>query len=495
MDMDRIRGTAQQVGGKLRDVAGQVTGDRGMRAEGIVDEVAGGVRNLYGQAKDGLRDAADTAADHVGRTSGGGRPSLGPDCPGDRAPGRGPSAGGPLGRRHGGIPRRRAAPHAPLTDGRRRGGSPMAEVPDVARRRSEGVPSRLIRPPNRSELALLCWLDKEPRPVVIGPIGQCVKRGMVQARLQACRRRWRPEDDRDLLRDEPGTASPFDTGRQHRARPGWSIGRKSCRDGGFSTFEALDVGLRPSASPESDIMTASKGVRNTRSEIARAAAARARALRLAEGVPAPESSAPHLFIVRVAETGSACGWEIRRFGAIVLVKGETVYPDPAAAATGRRAGAARLAGRRGPAGLPLCRRRGRVTRTRTAWRVPRRRRAGPAPAPAPGRRSAGPGRGRGSIPARRPGAPAAMRRTSDRTSNCRCRSSARVGSSRSGMSALRARVWAMKTSWRWPPLSCARLRNARSSISRSRSTASTRCSSGSVTAQDRPCFRASSTDS
>ena len=78
-------------------------------------------------------------------------------------------------------------------------------------------------------------------------------------------------------------------------------------------------------------MTASKGVRNTRSEIARAAAARARALRLAEGVAAPESSAPHLFIVRVAETGSACGGEIRRFGAIVLVKGETVYPDPAAA--------------------------------------------------------------------------------------------------------------------------------------------------------------------
>jgi uncharacterized protein YjbJ (UPF0337 family) len=71
MDMDRIRGTAQQVGGKLRDVAGQVTGDRGLRAEGIVDEVAGGVRNLYGRAKDGLRDAADTAASHAGHTPAG----------------------------------------------------------------------------------------------------------------------------------------------------------------------------------------------------------------------------------------------------------------------------------------------------------------------------------------------------------------------------------------------------------------------------------------
>ena len=74
MDMDRIRGTAQQVGGKLRDVAGQVTGDRGLRAEGMVDEVAGGLRDLYGRAKDGLRDVADTAAGHAGpRPAGGGR--------------------------------------------------------------------------------------------------------------------------------------------------------------------------------------------------------------------------------------------------------------------------------------------------------------------------------------------------------------------------------------------------------------------------------------
>jgi hypothetical protein len=39
------------------------------------------------------------------------------------------------------------------------------------------VPNRLIRSPNKAELALLRWLDAEPRPVVIGPIGQCVKRG------------------------------------------------------------------------------------------------------------------------------------------------------------------------------------------------------------------------------------------------------------------------------------------------------------------------------
>lgn len=39
------------------------------------------------------------------------------------------------------------------------------------------VPTRLIRAPNKGEFALLRWLAAEPRPVIIGPIGQCVKRG------------------------------------------------------------------------------------------------------------------------------------------------------------------------------------------------------------------------------------------------------------------------------------------------------------------------------
>ena len=43
--------------------------------------------------------------------------------------------------------------------------------------RSGGVLNRLIRSPNKAELALLRWLDAEPRPVAVGPIGQCVKRG------------------------------------------------------------------------------------------------------------------------------------------------------------------------------------------------------------------------------------------------------------------------------------------------------------------------------
>lgn len=40
-----------------------------------------------------------------------------------------------------------------------------------------GGPTRLIRSPNKAELALLRWLAAEPRPVTMGPVGQCVKRG------------------------------------------------------------------------------------------------------------------------------------------------------------------------------------------------------------------------------------------------------------------------------------------------------------------------------
>lgn len=66
MDTDRIKGAAQQIGGKVQDVAGRLGGDHALRGEGIANEVAGTAKNLYGQAKDGLRDASDTAAGYAG---------------------------------------------------------------------------------------------------------------------------------------------------------------------------------------------------------------------------------------------------------------------------------------------------------------------------------------------------------------------------------------------------------------------------------------------
>lgn len=65
MDTDRIKGAAQDFGGKVQETAGRVFGDQSTQAEGIVRQVAGKGQNYYGQAKDQLSDAADTVSDYA----------------------------------------------------------------------------------------------------------------------------------------------------------------------------------------------------------------------------------------------------------------------------------------------------------------------------------------------------------------------------------------------------------------------------------------------
>ena len=65
MDENRLTGAAKELGGKVEGKAGELTGDRSIQAEGKLDEVKGAVENLYGRAKDAVRDAAD-AAGHGG---------------------------------------------------------------------------------------------------------------------------------------------------------------------------------------------------------------------------------------------------------------------------------------------------------------------------------------------------------------------------------------------------------------------------------------------
>ena len=61
MATDRIKGAAKECGGKLEEAAGHVTGNQDIRAEGVARQIEGKGQNLYGQAKDGLRDAGDLA--------------------------------------------------------------------------------------------------------------------------------------------------------------------------------------------------------------------------------------------------------------------------------------------------------------------------------------------------------------------------------------------------------------------------------------------------
>jgi uncharacterized protein YjbJ (UPF0337 family) len=55
MDKDRIEGAGKTMGGKIKEAAGKVTGDKKMETEGKAKQVEGKVQNAYGGAKDALK--------------------------------------------------------------------------------------------------------------------------------------------------------------------------------------------------------------------------------------------------------------------------------------------------------------------------------------------------------------------------------------------------------------------------------------------------------
>ena len=54
-DHDRVEGAAKNMGGKIKEAAGNVTGDEKLKAEGKADQVEGKVQNTVGGMKDTLR--------------------------------------------------------------------------------------------------------------------------------------------------------------------------------------------------------------------------------------------------------------------------------------------------------------------------------------------------------------------------------------------------------------------------------------------------------
>jgi len=58
MNEDRIAGTAKNIGGKVEEGLGRVTGDLKTQVEGAAQQIAGSAQDLYGQAKDRAADAA-----------------------------------------------------------------------------------------------------------------------------------------------------------------------------------------------------------------------------------------------------------------------------------------------------------------------------------------------------------------------------------------------------------------------------------------------------
>ena len=63
MDENRITGTARNLGGKLEEGVGRVTGDAKAQVRGMADQAAGAAQDLYGQARDTAADAAVAARD------------------------------------------------------------------------------------------------------------------------------------------------------------------------------------------------------------------------------------------------------------------------------------------------------------------------------------------------------------------------------------------------------------------------------------------------
>src|SRR4030081_896211 len=55
MDKDRIKGSAEQAKGAVKEAVGKVTGDSKLEAEGKGDKAAGKVQNAIGGLKDTLR--------------------------------------------------------------------------------------------------------------------------------------------------------------------------------------------------------------------------------------------------------------------------------------------------------------------------------------------------------------------------------------------------------------------------------------------------------
>jgi uncharacterized protein YjbJ (UPF0337 family) len=60
MDENRVEGTARNLGGKVQEGVGRVTGDAKTQAEGVLNQAAGRAQDLYGQTADTARQTATT---------------------------------------------------------------------------------------------------------------------------------------------------------------------------------------------------------------------------------------------------------------------------------------------------------------------------------------------------------------------------------------------------------------------------------------------------
>ena len=60
MDKEHVRGAADKVVGKTKEVAGHVTGDKKLETEGKLDQAKGTIHEKVGDVKDAGKEAVDS---------------------------------------------------------------------------------------------------------------------------------------------------------------------------------------------------------------------------------------------------------------------------------------------------------------------------------------------------------------------------------------------------------------------------------------------------
>lgn len=65
MDQNKVAGTIRSGVGKAEQRIGEMTGDAGMQAEGVGEQIAGKAQQWYGHTREAAADAADVIADQA----------------------------------------------------------------------------------------------------------------------------------------------------------------------------------------------------------------------------------------------------------------------------------------------------------------------------------------------------------------------------------------------------------------------------------------------
>lgn len=65
MNSDTLGGEGRDLAGKVKETAGDVTGDRSLQGEGLADQISGKANKAIGSAKDAISGGAGPIVDQV----------------------------------------------------------------------------------------------------------------------------------------------------------------------------------------------------------------------------------------------------------------------------------------------------------------------------------------------------------------------------------------------------------------------------------------------